>query len=167
MEKVDQKSWKDRMPPDGHLPASYEVQVCDEGNKVIAVQMLDKAGIDYKISARKGQFYIQACDMKNFTQIKNVLNQSLDMNKEADKLGFKPEIAPDVTPVATNTPQADITAANVAVTEPVKEGTVLYQSDRDDIAMEKAFKEAGCDQHQWEVWTMAWEAALKYCGEKK
>lgn len=160
MEKVDQKSWKDRMPPDGHLPASYEVQVCDEGNKVIAVQMLDKAGVEYKISARKGQFFIQACDMETFTKIKGVLNQSLDMNKEADKLGFKPEIAPEVTPVATNTPQADITAASVAVTEPVKEDFNNDGSgDKDDPEMVKAFKEAGCDEHQWDVWVMAWKAA--------
>jgi hypothetical protein len=85
---TNQKSWKDRMPPDGHLPASYEVQVCDEGNKTIAVQMLDKAGLKYKISARKGQFYIQAGDMQTFTQVKRVLDQSLDLAKEANHLGF-------------------------------------------------------------------------------
>lgn len=123
---TNQKSWKDRMPPDGHLPASYEVQVCDEGNKTIAVQMLDKAGLKYKISARKGQFYIQAGDMQTFTQVKRVLDQSLDMAKEANHLGFPPE----VTPVGTNTPQADVTAATVAVEpKPVKEDKELNESN--------------------------------------
>lgn len=230
MDKAQQKTWKDRVPPDGHLPASYEVQVCDEGNKVIAVQMLDKSGIDYKISARKGQFYIQAADMQTFTKIKGVLNQSLDMNKEADKMGFKPEMPTDITPVSTNTPQADITASNVAVTEPVKEDIVSEVKVNDTVKlldyvqkngkkgintyarvtkvnsdgsievtnmnmpfqgtlahakiakdkflkegslenqtaiqteMEKAFKKAGCDQHQWEVWVMAWTAAAKFYG---
>ena len=135
MDKAQQKTWKDRVPPDGHLPASYEVQVCDEGNKVIAVQMLDKSGIDYKISARKGQFYIQAADMQTFTKIKGVLNQSLDMNKEADKMGFKPEMPTDITPVSTNTPQADITASNVAVTEPVKEDIVSEVKVNDTVKL--------------------------------
>jgi hypothetical protein len=120
-----EKSWKDRMPPDGHLPASYEVQVCDEGNKTVALQMLDKAGIKYKISARKGQFYIQACDMQTFTQVKRVLDQSLDMSKEANHLGFPPE----VTPIGTNTPLADVSATNVAVVPaPVKEAKELNEA---------------------------------------
>ena len=120
MEK-NEKSWKDRMPPAGHLPAAYEIQVCDEGNKVIAVQMMDKAGLDYKISTRKGQFYLQVCDMQTFTKARHLLNQSIDMNKEADKLGFKPDLAPEVTPVGTNTPSTEINATTVAVVEPVKE----------------------------------------------
>ncbi len=110
-----QKSWKDRMPPDGHLPASYEVQVCDEGNKTIAIQMLEKSGVEYKISARQGQFFVQACNMKNFVEIKNILNQSIDMNKEANHLGFPPE----VTPMGTNNPKAEVNAATVAL-EPYK-----------------------------------------------
>lgn len=132
--KENQKSWKDRMPPAGHLPAAYEIQVCDEGNKVIAVQMLDKSGIEYKISARKGQFYIQAPDMTVFTKIRQLLNQSMDMNKEADKLGFKPEIAPDVTPVGTNTPSAEINASTVAVTEPVKEDLIEAKTNVDAVS---------------------------------
>jgi len=234
MANTDQKSWKDRVPPDGHLPAAYEVQVCDEGNKVIAVQMLDKAGVVYKISARKGQFFIQAADMQTFTKVKGVLNQSLNMDKEADKAGFKPEMPTDITPVGTNTPAADINAATVAVTKPVKEGQIdeskpvkvndtvklldyVGKNGKEGIntyarvgkvnadgsievsnmnmpfsgtlsmgtkiakgkylkegsmenqtaiktEMEKAFKKAGCDQHQWEVWVMAWTAAAKFYG---
>ena len=44
----------------------------------------------------------------------------------------------------------------------VTEGAVLYNTDKDDIAMKKAFENAGCDQHQWEVWELAWEAARQH-----
>ncbi len=105
LNKNQNKSWNDSYPPDGHLPESYEIQVCDDGNKLIAIQMLNKSGINYKISVRNGQFFIQAEDMKVFTSIKHVLDQSIDMNKEFKKLGFKPETTPEITPVGSNTPQ--------------------------------------------------------------
>ena len=161
MNNHQEKSWKDRVPPDGHMPGAYEVQVCDDGNKIIAIQMLDKAGVNYKISARDGQFFIQAPDMECFTNVKRVLNQTLDMNKEANKLGFWPATYDQVTPIGTNTPTADITPASVPA-ESVKEVHINESTAaQKKKMMEKSFKEAGCDEHQWEVWKMAWSAGYK------
>jgi len=113
MSETNEKSWKDRVPPDGHLPPSYEVQVCDEGNKVIAVQMLNKAQLSYKIAVRQGQFYIATDDMETFTKVKSVLNQTLDGSKEAAHTGVPVE----VTPVGSNVTEPTPVAEDQKVTE--------------------------------------------------
>ena len=145
MKEDQEKSWKDRVPPDGHLADSYEIQVCDEGNKTIAVQMLDKAKLNYKISARKGQFYIVTPDMETFTQVRHVLNSTMDMDKEARKLGITPPgksapVVPAVTPIGQNTAQdAADSAANPVIVPlvPVKEETITEDASKDKLKREK------------------------------
>ena len=101
---INGPSWKDRVPPDGHIAANYEIQICDEGNKVKAVQGLDKSGLTYRISARTGQFYVQVEDMETFTKMRHLLNDTMDMSKEGDWFDTPPKltISPEVTPVGSN-----------------------------------------------------------------
>ena len=97
-------SFEKRIPPQGHLPSSYEIQICDDGNKVIAVQMLDKANVEYTINCRQNQFYLQMKDMETFKAAKNVLDQTIKGDKEGAHWGTLPKPAQpqEVTPVGTN-----------------------------------------------------------------
>lgn len=144
----------DRQPPDGHIPAAYEIQVCDEGNKMRALQMLDKSNVPYCISVRKGQFYLQFDNMEKFTLGKRVLDQTLDMDKESALLG----IAQDVTPVSTNTPAVPVASPTVAV----KEETVVEAAPvPTDHTIQLAFKEDGADEYQWEIFERAYKLGYK------
>ncbi len=138
--------------PDGEKPASYEIQIIGDKNKMNIVVALGKAEIFYKIAVRDKKFFIQFATPDDLESAKEIANKVID-----DGEGLKDQ--------KTNDEEAadDPIEADLPIEEPSKvkemkspfevarlEGVIADQKRIASEAMKRS--EKATDQKSKDIW---------------